>query len=154
MLGRLSKHTSNGFSKCATDGIGAVMNKNSLSINGPFLLWECVFNTESNWWRMSLFCYINVQFLGKKKFYNKCIYFDLLQDGHSCVFKATKSGTPALNINQPFIFSFMWFDSILFEVSTLDEVELLIDESLMPNHRLIFGHFCRLLDFQNHPLTN
>lgn len=65
----------------------------------------------------------------------KCVYFDLLWDGQSCVFKAMKSGTPALIINQAFIFSFMWFDYILFEVSKLDEVELFIAESIMPDHR-------------------
>lgn len=49
--------------------------------------------------------------------------------------KATKSGTPALIINQAFIFSIMWFDYILFEVSKPDEVELLIADSIKPNHR-------------------
>lgn len=51
------------------------------------------------------------------------------------VFNTTKSGTPALIINQAFIFSFMWFDYIIFEVSNLDEDELFIAEHIMPDHR-------------------
>lgn len=67
----------------------------------------------------------------------------ILRDGHCCVLKEVKSGTCAFIIHQAFISSFMSFDSILFEVSKLDEVELLIAERIMPDHRYLDnGSYC------------
>lgn len=86
-----------------------------------------------------LFCYIKTHLVVCGAYVevtsSKFIYFYLLWDGQSYVFKVTKSGTPAFIINQAFIFSFMWFDYIIFEVSKLDEDELFIAESIMPYHR-------------------
>lgn len=85
VLGRLSKHGRNGFSKCATDGIRVAMNKNSLSINGPFLLRDITkppvlqnprpFFVDLFSARWSLLCFKRNQIWDTCIYYSSSLYF-------------------------------------------------------------------------------
>lgn len=78
------------------------MNKNSLSIN------ECVFNGEM----LLLYYCATFEFCHSWKYVEVTVYTNVFIFNSSemvilVILKATKSGTPALIINQAFIFSIM-----------------------------------------------